>query len=55
MDVSAMLDLGLIDPRRTLDYFAQIEPALSRYPAIDPQSFRGAVEEMMDDADGRRR
>jgi len=46
-DVTAMLDLGLIDPRRTLEYFSQIEPQLYRYPAIDPSSFRRAVEEKM--------
>jgi hypothetical protein len=50
-DVTAMLDLGLIDPRRTLDYFDQIEPELYRYPAIDPPSFRRAVEERMGGAD----
>jgi hypothetical protein len=50
-DVTAMLDLGLIDPRRTLDYFGQIEPGLYRYPAIDPPSFRRAVEAMMGGAD----
>lgn len=46
-DVAAMLGLGLIDPRRTLEYFGQIEPSLYRYPAIDPPSFRRAVEAMM--------
>lgn len=50
-DVTAMLELGLIDPRRTLDYFGQIEPELYRYPAIDPPSFRRAVEERMGGAD----
>lgn len=43
-DVNAMLDLGLIDRQGTLDYFCQIEPLLYRYPAIDPASFRRAVE-----------
>lgn len=46
-DVAAMLDLNLIEPRRTLDYFSQIEPYLYRYPAIDPPSFRLAVEAIM--------
>lgn len=50
-DVAAMLDLGLIDPRRTLDYFSQIEPYLYRYPAIDPPSFRLAVEAIMQRVD----
>ena len=47
LDVAAMLDLGLIDPRATLAYFDEIEPSLYRYPAVDPASFRRAVEEMM--------
>ena len=43
-DVTAMFDRVLIDPLRTLDYFAEIEPALYRYPAIDAGAFRRAVE-----------
>lgn len=43
-DVAAMLDRKLIDPRRMLDYFREIEPELYRYPAIDPGTFRRAVE-----------
>lgn len=46
-DVAAMLDRGLINPRSTLAYFNEIEPSLYRYPAVDPASFRRAVEEMM--------
>lgn len=46
-DVTAMLDLGLIDRKGTIDYFGQIEPLLYRYPAIDPASFRRAVEEWL--------
>jgi Nucleotidyltransferase of unknown function (DUF6036) len=45
-DVRAMLDRGLVstlDLRRT---FELIEPQLYRYPAIDPPSFRRAVDEM---------
>jgi hypothetical protein len=44
-DVREMLARGLIDRRRALDYFARIEPELYRFPAIDPPSFRRAVEE----------
>jgi hypothetical protein len=44
MDVAAMIDTGLIDPRRTLDYLDEIEPMLYRYPAIDPHAFRRGVE-----------
>ncbi|MCK9587858.1 MAG: hypothetical protein WC076_08715 [Terrimicrobiaceae bacterium] len=42
-DVRALLDLGLIDRSRLLEYFLAIEKELIRYPAIDPGTFRGAV------------
>lgn len=43
-DVREMLDRGLIERREALEYFARMEPDLYRFPAIDPQSFRRAVE-----------
>ncbi|MEN9991243.1 MAG: hypothetical protein RLZZ224_945 [Verrucomicrobiota bacterium] len=43
-DVEAMLRDRLIDQKRLLDFFTQIEPNLIRYPALDPQSFRETVE-----------
>lgn len=46
-DVAAMVRLRLIEPQLSLKYFDQIEPELYRYPAIDPPSFRRAVEEVM--------
>ncbi len=42
-DVHSMLQFGLIETGRLLELFAQIEPQLIRYPAIDPASFRAAV------------
>jgi hypothetical protein len=36
---------GLIEPARLLRFFEQIAPGLYRYPAIDPASFRRAVEQ----------
>ena len=45
-DVRAMIDRGLVDPARALAYFDSIEPDLYRFPAIDPPSFRRAVEEI---------
>lgn len=45
-DVVAMLDRGLIESAKARDYFQQIEPALYRFPAIDPPTFRRAVDEM---------
>jgi hypothetical protein len=43
-DVRAMIDQGLIDPGRLADLFEQIEPALFRYPALDPREFRAKLE-----------
>lgn len=43
-DVQEMLSRGLIEPGRLLDLFTRIEPELYRFPAIDPASFRRAVE-----------
>lgn len=50
LDVAAMFDRGLIDRRRLLRYFEQIEPALYRYPALDRGTFRRAVETTVGDA-----
>jgi len=44
-DVQAMFRDRLIDTTRLLDLFTAIEPELIRYPALDPGSFRSAVEE----------
>ena len=43
-DVEAMLRDGLIAKPALLDFFSRIEPELIRYPALDPGSFRLAVE-----------
>jgi hypothetical protein len=43
-DVGQMLERGLVDPQELGERFAQIEPELYRYPAIDPAAFRRAVE-----------
>lgn len=45
IDVEHMLADGLIDRDRLLELFEAIEPELYRYPAIDPASFRRAVED----------
>ncbi|MEO6057830.1 MAG: DUF6036 family nucleotidyltransferase, partial [Gemmatimonadales bacterium] len=44
-DVREMLARGLVDRARALEYFALIEPQLYRFPAIDPPTFRRAVDE----------
>ena len=43
-DVDEMLRRGLIEPKEVLRWFEQIEPMLYKYPAVDPASFRRAVE-----------
>ncbi len=49
-DVGHMLHAGRIEPAELLRLFAEIEPALYRYPAIDPPTFRRAVEEFVERA-----
>ncbi len=46
-DVRAMIDRRLVDPARALDYFAEIEPELFRFPAIDPRAFGRRVTETL--------
>jgi hypothetical protein len=44
-DVEAMKRLGLVDGGRLRELFAEIEPELYRFPAVDPARFRAAVED----------
>lgn len=44
-DVQAMIDRGLITTSGIREQFARMEPALYRFPAIDPASFRRAVDD----------
>lgn len=46
-DIRAMFENGLIEPERLQDLFAEIEPELFRYPAVNPGAFREAVEELV--------
>ena len=46
-DVQAMVARRLITPLQVRDQFARIEPDLYRFPAIDPASFRAAVDEAL--------
>lgn len=43
-DVQEMIQSQLVDSQRLLELFSQIEGDLHRYPALDPRSFRRAVE-----------
>lgn len=46
-DVREMIQRGLVEPATLRATFAGIEPQLYRYPAIDPASFRRALDEML--------
>jgi hypothetical protein len=48
-DVEAMLRDGLIRKDLLLELFSQIEPALIRYPSLDPESFREIVANFCND------
>jgi hypothetical protein len=50
-DARSMLKDGLIRIGQLRELFAQIEPQLIRYPAIDPASFRAAVQKFCDEND----
>ena len=46
-DVRQMLERGLIDRQELRRRFEQIEPELYRFPAIEPATFRRALEEAL--------
>ena len=45
-DVQEMIAAGLVIPAEALIQFKAIEPELYRFPAVDPASFRKAVENL---------
>jgi hypothetical protein len=47
LDVMSMREAGLVQPDRLRELFAAIEPEMYRYPALDPRSFRAAVDAAM--------
>src|SRR5688572_15631405 len=47
-DASRIVREGLVEKDRLFQLFAAVEPQLFRYPAIDPPSFRRAVERFAD-------
>ncbi len=51
IDVSEMIKRGLVDPQELRRRFDQIEPQLYKYPAIDPATFRRALEEALADVE----
>ena len=46
-DVEAMLDRGLVLPARLRELHDAIEPLLYRFPAVDPRTFRAALEAVL--------
>ena len=44
LDVGSLIAQGLVNREKLVELFAEIEPELYRYPAIDPASFRRALE-----------
>jgi hypothetical protein len=51
-DVKHMIDSGLVEPERMRELFRQIEGDIYKYPAIDPKSFRSAVETLIKNLKG---
>jgi len=47
-DVHDLINSNLIESKRLLDLFSQIEDLLYRYPALDAASFRQAVESVIE-------
>jgi hypothetical protein len=52
-DVRSMLDSGRVRRDRLRELFVVIEPSLCRYPAVDPRSFRAAVDEVLKTGEDR--
>ncbi|MBC8032418.1 MAG: hypothetical protein H7Z16_20205 [Pyrinomonadaceae bacterium] len=55
LDVRDMIQGGLVEPSRLLEFFSQIEEKIYKYPALDPQKFRVAVESVVREAGANRR
>lgn len=49
-DVHSMLKDELIEPQGLRELFERIEPRLYRYPAVDPQTFRRALDDLLEQA-----
>lgn len=50
-DVRAMIERKLVEPNKLRDSFAEIESTLERYPALDKQTFKQAVESFLTASD----
>jgi hypothetical protein len=45
-DVQMMISSGFVEPRRLQGLFAEIEPQLYRFPAVDPRALRASVNQI---------
>lgn len=50
-DVAHLIKSGLVVPQRLWELFARIESELYRYPDLDPETFRSAVEQAVKDSE----
>jgi uncharacterized nucleotidyltransferase DUF6036 len=46
LDVRAMVESGLVEPKTLLEMYEGIEAQLFRFPAVDPKGLRAAVERL---------
>jgi hypothetical protein len=53
LDVREMIERGLVEPSRLVELYSRIEDRLYKYPAIDPQTFRAALQEFLKDISNR--
>ncbi|HEU4770481.1 MAG TPA: hypothetical protein VFS77_24165, partial [Pyrinomonadaceae bacterium] len=53
LDVREMIERALVEPSRLLELYSRIEDRLYKYPAIDPQTFREALQEFLKDISNR--
>jgi hypothetical protein len=49
LDVREMLARGLVDAARLRVLFAEMEPSFYKYPAVDPPTFRRALEFVLEE------
>jgi hypothetical protein len=47
-DAEAFVSHGLVDPQLLRRFFDAIEPALIRFPSIDPPTFRAKLQAFLD-------
>ncbi|MEI6338691.1 MAG: DUF6036 family nucleotidyltransferase [Verrucomicrobiota bacterium] len=50
-DVQTMRNAGKITARQLRDFFLQIEPALLRFPAIEPAAFAASIDAFCEEGD----